>query len=343
MIHTRITEVLGIATRICSAGMAFVARPALAAAVSEAGGLGGLGCDMNPAEGLCAMVRETRALTSRPISIDMIGEFVTDDHIDVCIAEHVEVVVFFWTFPEISQVERLRAGVIQVWMQVGSLAEAREAAIRGADAIIAQGSEAGGHNRAEAATMTLLPAVIRAVAPLPVLAAGGIVDGTSLAAALCLGAEGVWCGTRFLASAEAYAHEEYKRRVIAADVGDTVRTELFGREWPFQQERVIRNRTVMEWGSRAAEAMATPVGEPAGTTVIGGESIPVPSFSAILPTPDTQGDFEQFNLTAGESCGNIEEIIPAGEIVRGMSREAVDVLKTLATRFAAGAHQGIDA
>lgn len=333
MIHTRITEMLDLDTPICSAGMAFVGRPALAAAVSNAGGLGGLGCDMNPPEGLRAMLRETRTLTSGPVSVDIVGNFLTEEHIDVCIAERVEVVVFFWTLPGADQVERLKANGTHVWMQVGSVAEAQEAATRGADIIIAQGSEAGGHNRAEATTMTLLPAVIHAVAPLPVLAAGGIVDGRSLAAALCLGAEGVWCGTRFLASEEADAHHEYKRRVVAAGVGDTVRTDLFGREFPFQTERVIRNRVVEQWGDRAAEAMETPVGEPVGTTMMGGQTVPVPSFSAALPTPETKGDFEQFNLTAGEACGNIREIMPAAEIVRRMSLEALEVLDTLAARL----------
>lgn len=335
MIHTRITKMLGIETPICSAGMAFVGRPELAAAVSNSGGLGGLGCDMNPPEGLRAMLRETRALTSHPISVDMVGDFLTDGHIDVCVEEGVEVVVFFWTPPSAAQVERLQQNGTRVWMQVGSVAEAGEAAALGVDAIIVQGSEAGGHNRAEAATMSLLPAVIRAVAPIPVLAAGGITDGRGLAAALCLGAEGVWCGTRFLASAEANAHEEYKARIVAAGVGDTVRTDLFGREWPFQTERVIRNRTVAEWGERAAEAMATPPGESVGTTVMGGETIPIPSFSAVLPTPETEGDFDQFNLTAGESCGNVLDIRPAAQIVSRMTADAVEVLDGLASRISA--------
>lgn len=336
MISTRITETLDIDTPICSAGMAFVGRPALAAAVSNSGGLGGLGCDMNPPEGLQAMVRETRSLTSRPISVDIVGDFLTSEHIDVCIAERVEVVVFFWTMPTAEQVAPLKAGGTQVWVQVGSVAEALEAAALEVDAIIAQGSEAGGHNRAEATTMTLLPAIIRAVAPLPVVAAGGITDGRGLAAALCLGAEAVWCGTRFLASSEAFAHDEYKARVVAAGVGNTVRTDLFGREWPFQMERVIRNRTVDEWGDRASEAMATPAGEPVGTTVMGGQTVPIPSFSAALPTPETEGDFEQFNLTAGEGCGNIEQVLPAADIVHRMTQEAVVVLSSLSEVLARG-------
>lgn len=343
MIHTRITETLGIDSPVCSAGMAFVGRPALAAAVSNAGGLGGLGCDMNPPEGLRAMLRATRALTARPISVDMAGDFLTEEHLDVCIEERVEVVVFFWTLPSPVQVERLAKAGVEVWMQVGSVAQAREAAGLGARAIIVQGIEAGGHNRSEAATMTLLPAVSRAVAPLPVIAAGGIADGRGLAAALCLGADAVWCGTRFLASHEAHAHDEYKARVLAAGVGDTVRTDLFGREWPFQTERVIRNKVVEVWGERAAEAMQTPPGEPVGTTVIGGETVPIPTFSAVLPTPETEGDFDELNLTAGESCGNIEEILPAGEIVRRMTSDAAAVLDGLAERLQSAPARGMAA
>lgn len=329
-IETRITRALGVDLPICSAGMAFVARPALAAAVSNAGGLGGLGCDMMPAEALRAMIRETRHLTPKPISVDLIGDFLTDGHIDVCVAERVEVVVFFWSLPVRRQVERLRQSGSQVWMQVGSVAEARAAATLGADAVIAQGSEAGGHNRSEAATMTLLPAVRRAVAPVPVIAAGGIADGRGLLAALSLGAEAVWCGTRFLASVEANAHPGYKRRVLEAGIGDTVRTRLFGREWPDQMSRVIVNRVVRDWGDRPAVAMATPADRAVGSTVIGGSRLPVPTFSAILPTPETDADLEEMGLTAGESAGNIAALLSAADIVATMAEEAMAAHAALA-------------
>jgi NAD(P)H-dependent flavin oxidoreductase YrpB (nitropropane dioxygenase family) len=126
-------------------------------------------------------------------------------------------------------------------MQIGRVAEAEQAAALGADALIVQGAEAGGHNRAEASTMTLFPRIRRRFAGLPLLAAGGIVDGTTMAAALVLGADAVWCGSRFLAAQEADAHDSYKARVLSADVGDTTVLSIYGPEWPDQPMRAIVN------------------------------------------------------------------------------------------------------
>ncbi|PTL78437.1 nitronate monooxygenase family protein [Vitiosangium sp. GDMCC 1.1324] len=326
---TRITQQYGLDVPIISAGMAFVAGPPLAAAVSNAGGMGTLGGAMLPPPALGAMVRATRALTARPFGVDLIGNFVEDAHIEVLAEERVAVVVFFWTLPLRAHVERLRSAGTRVWIQVGSVAEAREAAALGVDAIIAQGEEAGGHNRAEASTFALLPAVRAAVEPVPVIAAGGIVDGRGLVAALALGAEAVWCGTRFLASQEAQAHDEYKRRVLAAGVGDTVRTTLFGPEWPGQSMRVLRNRVVREWAGREAEALALQATEPIGHTEMGGQRVPMPRFSALLPTVQTEGDFEEMSLTVGEACGNVHELRPAATLVTSMVAEAREVLAAL--------------
>jgi len=331
MIDTRITRDYGLEAPIASAGMAFVAGPRLAAAVSNAGGLGTLGAVKAPPEALRAMLRATRELTRRPFGVDLITEFAEEEHIDVLCAERVPVVIFFWGAPRPEFVARLQHSDCRLWMQVGSVVEAREAAALGFDAIIAQGSEGGGHNRSSAATFSMLPAVCDAVAPLPVIAAGGISDGRGLAAALALGAEAVWCGTRFLASAEADAHEEYKARVLRASVSDTVRTTLFGPEWPGQRMRVLRNRVVEEWLGREEQAATGAAWfGPIGRTVLGGEVVEMPKYSAILPTPDTSGDFEEMGLTAGESSGNIHHVKPAAEIVREMAEEAAAVGRRLA-------------
>jgi NAD(P)H-dependent flavin oxidoreductase YrpB (nitropropane dioxygenase family) len=193
----------------------------LAAAVSNAGGMGTLGAAMLPPEGLRQMVQQTRQLTNKPFGVDFVTDFVTDEHIEVCIAESVSVVVFFWSLPQRAWVERLQASGIQVWMEAGAIAEAVQAKELGVNAIIAQGQEGGGSNKAEASTFALLPAISKAVAPLPVIAAGGIIDGKSLVAAIALGAEAVWCGTRFLASIEANAHSDYKTRVLNFNSADT--------------------------------------------------------------------------------------------------------------------------
>ena len=212
-------------------------------------------------------------------------------------------------------------------MEVGSVAEARAARAMGFDAIIVQGAEGGGHNRAEASTFNLLPAICQAVTPVPTIAAGGIIDGKGLVAALALGAEAVWCGTRFLASEEAYAHAEYKGRVLRAQVGDTIRTTLFGPEVPKPMIRVIRNRVVHQWGDRVTEAVAHSHGHPhIGSTIVAGKTVPMPKLSGLLPMPNTTGDFEEMCLTAGESSGNITAIKPAKDIVREMENEALDLI-----------------
>src|SRR5580704_7717659 len=155
MFSTSITRVFGLTTPIVNAGMAMIARPALAAAVCEAGGLDTIGSDINPPDVLRDLVRRTKALTKRPFGVDLIGDFVTDEHISVLIEERVALAIFFWTLPTVEHVERLKRGGVEVWMQIGRVAEAEQAVALDADALIVQGAEAGGHNRAEASTMTV--------------------------------------------------------------------------------------------------------------------------------------------------------------------------------------------
>jgi NAD(P)H-dependent flavin oxidoreductase YrpB (nitropropane dioxygenase family) len=173
MFSTSITRTFKLTTPIVNAGMAMVARPALAAAVCEAGGLGTIGSDINPPDVLRDLVRQTKTLTKRPFGVDLIGNFVTDDHISVLIEEQVALAIFFWTLPTREHVERLKRAGIKVWMQIGRVAEAEQAVALGADALIVQGAEAGGHNRAEASIMTLFPRIRRRFPNLPLLAAGG--------------------------------------------------------------------------------------------------------------------------------------------------------------------------
>jgi NAD(P)H-dependent flavin oxidoreductase YrpB (nitropropane dioxygenase family) len=330
MLSTSITRAFGLATPIVNAGMAMIARPALAAAVCEAGGLGTIGSDINPPDVLRDLIRQTKALTKRPFGVDLIGDFVTDEHLAVLIEEKLALAIFFWTLPQQEQVERLKQAGIKVWMQIGAVAEAYQAVALGADALIVQGAEAGGHNRAEASTMTLFPRIRRCFPGVPLLAAGGIVDGATMAAALVLGADAVWCGSRFLASKEAEAHQTYKDRVLSADVGDTAIFSIYGPEWPLQAMRAIVNDGARAALGREADAMKEAEGQVIGSTILNGQKIPVPRYSAILPTRDFDGDTEQACLTAGQSVGNIDEILPAGEIVRQMTGEAKAALDRLA-------------
>lgn len=336
MISTPITRKFGLTTPIVNAGMAMIARPELAAAVSNAGGLGTIGCDINPPAVLRQHVRQTKAMTDRPFGVDLIGDFVTDGHLEVVIEEKVALAIFFWTLPTRAQVEKLTSQGIAVWMQVGSVSEADEAVTLGAGALIVQGAEAGGHTRSEASTFTLFPRLRRRHADLPMLAAGGIADGTTMAAALVLGADAVWCGSRFLAATESAAHDGYKAAVVAADVGDTSVLSIYGPEWPGQPMRVLLNDGARVAVGREAEAVAEAAGQIVGSTDLNGTTIPVPRYSAILPTREFQGDLQQTCLTAGQSAGNIADVRPAAEIVNEMTAEAITALRRLQQRN--GAH-----
>ena len=179
--------------------------------------------------------------------------------------------------------------------------------------------------------MTLFPRIRGRFPILPLLAAGGIVDGRTMAAALVLGADAVWCGSRFLASQEAEAHDAYKYCVLSADVGDTAILSIYGPEWPGQAMRAIVNDGARTALGREPEAIADAEGQVIGSTVLNGQTIPLPRYSAILPTRDFNGDIEQACLTAGQSAGNIDTILPAGEIVRRMTSEAKAALDGLAT------------
>jgi NAD(P)H-dependent flavin oxidoreductase YrpB (nitropropane dioxygenase family) len=334
MLTTEISKALGLETPLINAGMAFVAGPALAAAVSNAGGLGMLGAAMVPPEGLRQMIRATRTLTTRPFGVDLIGEFAEDAHIEVLVEERIAVVVFFWTAPGSDASARLRRAGIRFWMQVGRMEDAAEALERGAEALIVQGAESGGHNRSEAPLAQLLPRMLKAYPSVPMIAAGGIFNGASMAAALCLGAQAVWCGTRFLASTEANAHADYKRAVVDAVPGSTEITRVFGPEWPGQEMRALVNKAVVTARGREAAALAESQGDIIGSVELGGTTVPVPRYSALLPTPEFKADLDWSCLTAGECAADIHSVEPAGDIVRRMTTEAAHILDQLVRKVA---------
>ena len=330
MIKTRFTEIYGVPLPIASAGMAFVATVPLTRAVSAAGGLGVLGASGMPPELMREAVREL-SRAGKPFGVNIIPRFNGIEHIELCAQEAVPVVVFFWDDVPKEWIQRLHGADAKVWIQVGSVAEARLAVRAHADALIVQGSEAGGHNRAAAATLSLLPAVIDAIeGAVPVLAAGGAADGRGLAAALALGADGVSVGTRLLATPEAFAHDEYKKRVIAAEVHDTARHNIFGPDFPDATVRGLRNRLVREWERRddpppykTAPAEGHPV---IGQMSVYGHSMPMQRFIGLPPTPEFSGDFDQMSLLAGESVGLTNAIAPAGDVVRDMARDAEAII-----------------
>lgn len=333
-LSTRLTREYGVEYPFVGAGMGFVSLPPLVAAVSNAGGIGVLGAALEPPPSLQILIRTIKASTPHLFGVDFLhdttafGPAVTDAHVGVCIAEGVQLVVFHFNVPPRSWVDALHAAGAKVWMQAASVEQAAEAVDAGMDAVIAQGSQAGGHNKSTTRTIQLLHEVREAVQPVMVLAAGGIADGAGVVKALANGAEGVWVGSRLVASTEAYAHDEYKRRLVEAHGHATAVTTAFGPEYPGVPYRVLRNRVVRQWAGREEE-IPSPPPPPAviGTTVLFPATFRapyvMPKFSAVVPTPDTQGDFEEMGMPAGEeSVKRIHDIRPAGEIVAEMMATA---------------------
>jgi NAD(P)H-dependent flavin oxidoreductase YrpB (nitropropane dioxygenase family) len=198
---------------------------------------------------------------------------------------------------------------------------AKRAVDDGIDVVVAQGEEAGGHNFAALPTFALVPLVVDAVAPALVLAAGGIADGRGLAAALMLGADGAWIGTRLVATDESAAHDEYKARLVAAKATDTVRTSLFGPETPdFNPMRVLRNRVVAE----------SPVGgdRPViGRMMLGDEPVEMLRFSNLVPMRGaTTGDLEEMALLAGQGVGMVDGVKSAGSVIADITARAGEML-----------------
>ncbi len=238
--------------------------------------------------------------------MNLVLDFVQDERLEVVVEERVPWVSFsFGLLPEL--VTRAHAGGAGVLVQVASADAARAAVAAGADALIVQGVEAGGHVKSVVGLLPLLAEVRRAVS-VPLLAAGGIADPTSARAALAAGASAVVMGTRFVASDECDAHPRYKARLLAAEGRDTVLTDLFDVGWP-APHRVLRNCTYEHW--RAAGH--PPPGQRPGE----GESVAegIPRYAVNLPLAGTDGDVEAMAMYAGQGVGTIDAVEPAAAIV----------------------------
>jgi len=212
---------------------------------------------------------------------------------------------------------------------IGTAADAKRAVDAGVDIVVAQGWEAGGHVRGMVATMPLVPAVVDAVGPVPVVAAGGIADGRGLAAVLALGAVGAWIGTRFLASDEATIHPHYRQRLLHAVESDTVYTEnLFDVGWPNAPHRTLRNRTDEGWDAagRPPSGHRPGEGEVIGNSQRGG---PILRYQSVTPGIGAEGDIDAMSLWAGQTVGLVSKVQPAGEIVREIVDDARAILDRL--------------
>ncbi|MEM9033775.1 MAG: nitronate monooxygenase [Actinomycetota bacterium] len=331
MIETELTRRWGLGAPIAQAGMAFAGMtPALAAAVAEGGGLGSIAVGAAPPPLIDVYVDGfTEAAPERPLNLNFITFFTTDEHIEALCRRRPAVASFHWGHPPTAWIEAMRDAGISVWEQVGDLTAVETALADGIEVIVAQGAEAGGHNFATLPTMAFVPAVVDAVdGRAMVLAAGGIVDGRSLAAALALGADGAWVGTRFIATPESSAAAEYKERVVAASGADTVLTSMFGPEHPdFNPMRVLRNGIVAEFEHAPEQVPTTLDGQPIVAEMdLLGQPMQLPRFTNFVPMDGATGDFDQLPLLAGAGVGRVDALVPAAEVVRTMAADAERIL-----------------
>ncbi|HEX3830992.1 MAG TPA: nitronate monooxygenase [Solirubrobacteraceae bacterium] len=308
--HTPVCELLGIEHPIVLAPLS--ADPRLPAAVSNAGGLGSLGLSWSDDAG--DVVRETAVHTDRPFS----GNFVlfSDQRrrVDQALSAGLRVVSFIWGDPR-SYIDLVHKAGGLVMHTVGSAEEARRAAGSGVDIVVAQGWEAGGHVWSGVATLPLVPAVVDAVAPVPVIAAGGIGDARGVAAVLALGAQAALLGTRFLLADEMPIHDEYRRRLMAATESDTEwYPNLYEVGWPDAPHRAIHNSTAERWEAAGRPAPGSRPGE--GDVIAhfaSGE--PILRYSPAPPMVGTTGEIEALSLWAGQSVALAKQRQPAAEIV----------------------------
>ena len=309
---TSFTELVGCQFPVQQAGMGGASTPELAAAVSNAGGLGMLTVSGN----VLADVRTALAAAPmRPVGINFLMPFFEPALLEA-VAPLVRLVDWFWGQPDPELVGIAHdAGALAAW-QVGTRDEAVAAADAGCDMIIAQGIEAGGHVRGTIGLLPLLDAVLGAV-EVPVVAAGGIGTGRSLAAVLAAGASAARIGTRFVATLESGAHPSYKEALVSAQAGDTVLTQAFGVWWPDAPHRVLRSAV------ESAEALED---DQAGHVERAGEPVPIPRFAVAPPDRATHGRIDAMALYAGQSVGAVTGIPPAAEVLREIVTEAEQLL-----------------
>lgn len=324
-LRTPVCDLLGIEYPIMQAGMGpFGSGPALAAAVSTAGALGSLGGALRTSEDLRAGIRNIRELTDRPFAVNFTQPWLQGhpDSFDIALDMGAPVVSLALGDPGSLPAKAHAAGALFI-QQVHTVQQALLAADRGADVVIAQGSEAGGFG-GTISSFVLLPQVVDAVAPVPVLGAGGIADGRGVAAALALGAQGVNVGTRFLASVEASISEDWKRALVAAEAPDAVKVEVWDDIFPKPANgafdvvpRALRTSFINQWQANRGEAVlqAARLQEDIGAGI-------------------REGRMEQFVPFTGQSAGLVTSILPAAAIVEELVDGAVSALRRAGGRGA---------
>jgi nitronate monooxygenase/enoyl-[acyl-carrier protein] reductase II len=329
MLRTPVCDLLGIDLPIVQGGMGTGTSPALVAEVCEAGGLGTLGLWAMPPKDIPGAVAAIRAKTRRPFALNFLLFLIKEEGFAAALAERPAVLAFAWPRPDQdlrSWFDRAHEAGAKVMFQAPDVHVARRAAKSGADILVAQGSEGGGHV-GWMGTLPLVPMMVDAVAPKPVLAAGGIADGRGLAAALALGAQGALLGTRFLATPESPLPQPFKDAIVASDGHDTILSEIpdiaQGQVWPGAMARALRNRFIERWAGREWALRERQAEAKAG-----------------IVAARQAGDVDNGVLLMGQDAGLIRSIVPAGAIVRQMAADAERILGGLGSIAGAAPGQG---
>ena len=316
MIHTRICDLLGIPHPIVLGGMGTATTAPLVAAVSNAGGFGTLGTSAFNAATLESEIAAIHERTEKPFGVNHLLFQIKEDMFAVTLRARPDVAAFAWARKDQNLRDyfaRAHDAGCKVMYMAGEVPEALRAAEAGADVLVAQGTEAGGHV-VWIASLPLVPMMVKAVAPLPVLSAGGIADGRGLAAALALGAEGVLLGTRFMATPEAPIHANFKQAIVKSDGHDTVLTEIpdlaSQRVWPGAMSRAQRNKFIERWAGRewALRQNASEV-------------------SKEVAAARAAGDIDNASLSFGQDAGLIDSIKSVKDVVAEIVTEAEAILK----------------
>ncbi len=306
MIRTILCELLDIEHPIVQGGMAWISTAELVAAVSASGGLGILGGGNAPPDYVCAQVRETKARTDKPFGVNIpIFSPHVDEIVQICIEEQVPVVATGAGSPG-PWMARLKEAGIKIMPVVASVALAKRLERMGADVLVAEGTESGGHI-GDMATLPLIPQITDAVS-VPVVAAGGIADGRGLAAALALGAVGAQMGTRFICAEECIAHPNYKQKIVHAGDRATITTgHSLG-----HPVRALRNPMTRKFKTMEKEGIS--------------EEQLIELGTGKLRLAVEKGDMTWGSIMAGQISGLIHDVLPAAEIIRRVVTEAEEIL-----------------
>jgi nitronate monooxygenase/enoyl-[acyl-carrier protein] reductase II len=321
MLKTPLCDLFGIEVPIILAPMGTCTSAELAAAVSNAGGLGGIGTLFRATAAIKRDIELVPTMTSRPYAINHIPQTLDAEAFRYTLEARPAVISFTLSDPGADLIRQAHNVGARVMVQITTVAQAVQAAKRGVDVISAQGSESGGYC-GEVSTMALVPQVVDAVSPIPVVASGGIFDGRGIAAALMLGAVGVNLGTRFIASTEAPAPKQWKEAITAAQSEDAIKVEVINDISPLPGTagfntvlRSLHTTFLDEWSAKREQARCER-----------------DRLRALIVSTTQAGHQHECLLTAGQSVGGINEILSVNEIMRRLVAETEAALSSVATR-----------